>query len=68
MYIYEYNESYQQINNNINSIQGVKFSGIFINNTIIQREPYLSAIYELSDTSNINIMLTIKGENNNGDT
>eukprot|EP01084_Bolivina_argentea_P085147 153898_1 len=48
------------------AIKGVIFSGVFTNNTILQREPYISALYGAADKSNTKVTLTINGKDSNG--
>ena len=48
------------------NIEGVTFSGVFGNNTILQRSPFISAVYGLSDKSNTKITLTITGTDASG--
>eukprot|EP01083_Nonionella_stella_P283646 965456_1 len=38
---------------------GVMFSGVFTNNTVLQREPHLAALYGTCDTTNTSITLRI---------
>ena len=42
------------------SLQGAVFSGVFSNNSVLQREPYVSAVYGAADTANVGVSLTIK--------
>ena len=46
-----------------NELEGIKFSGVFSNYTVLQRAPYLAALYGASDTPNTNIVLHFEDEN-----
>ena len=41
------------------TISGVKLSGVFSNNTVLQREPNIAALYGTSDSSNVEIIVNI---------
>merc|ERR1719295_366975 len=43
-------------------LEGVVFSGVFSDNTVLQREPYHSALFGASDTPHTAISLTVSGQ------
>eukprot|EP01084_Bolivina_argentea_P298722 514827_1 len=47
------------------NVTGVQFSGVFSDNSILQRGPQLASVYGISDTSNTKITLSISGNNYN---
>ena len=47
------------------SFQGVGFSGVFTDNTILQRGPKLASVYGLADSSNKLITVTLTNMDNN---
>eukprot|EP01084_Bolivina_argentea_P018292 34046_1 len=42
------------------TMTGAQFSGVFSNNTVLQKEPYLSALYGICDSPNVDIVVNIK--------
>eukprot|EP01084_Bolivina_argentea_P145228 254591_1 len=47
------------------SFQGVGFSGVFTDNTILQRGPELSSVYGLADSANKQVSVTLTNMDNN---
>eukprot|EP01084_Bolivina_argentea_P161041 280361_1 len=47
------------------NFQGVGFSGVFTDNTILQRGPELSSVYGLADSANKQVSVTLTNMDNN---